>query len=469
VRIAVIGAGVAGLGASLSIARGGHDVVLLERDATPLPHTPDEAFEWQRRGAPQVRHSHAFLARLRNLLRDRLPDVRDELLGAGAIELRWSDFLPDTIDDSSPKPGDDDLALICCRRTTFEWVLRRAAAHTDRVDLRDGTIVTGLVTDGGNGVPRVIGVSTDHGDVDADVVLDATGRPSKLPEMLRAIGVRIDEKKSPSGIVYLSRFYRLRDDATPPDSLPLNGGDLVYLKYAVFRADNDTFSVTLAYATDDADMRTLRDRGRFDSATQAIPAIRAWMDPRVSEPISGVHYMGNLINRVRRTVVHDDVRVHGLHAIGDSAVCTNPLYGRGCALGLAHGVLFADALREHGDDAHAIAMAFAEATEDELVPWYAASVDSDDAAMKLARGEELDGPHAWARTILSDGLLPATQVDADVSRAWFRTFNLLAKPDALLTNERVVQRALEFYNDRDSRPAPEPLGPPRDEFLGAIA
>jgi len=60
-------------------------------------------------------------------------------------------------------------------------------------------------------------------------------------------------------------------------------------------------------------------------------------------------------------------------------------------------------------------------------------------------------------------------VDADVSRAWFRTFNLLAKPDALLTNERVIQRALEFYNDRDSRPAPEPLGPPREEFLEAIA
>ena len=287
--------------------------------------------------------------------------------------------------------------------------------------------------------------------------------------MLRAIGVRVDEKKSTSGIVYLSRFFRMRDGADPPDPQPLNGGDIVYLKYAIFRADNRTFSITLAYATADPDMRTLREPGRFDAATNAIPAIHAWMDPTISEPISGVHYMGNLINRVRRTVVHDEVRVLGLHAIGDSAVCTNPLYGRGCALGLAHGAMFADALSDHGDDAHALARAFAQATETELVPWYLASVDSDAAAIKLARGEELDGQHAWARTILSDGLLPATQVDADVSRAWFRTFNLLAKPDALLTNERVIQRALEFYNDRDSRPAPEPLGPPREEFLEAIA
>src|SRR5438046_9247995 len=115
-RIVIVGAGVAGLGAALLLARESHDVVLLERDETPLPNTPDEAFGWQRRGAPQVRHSHAFLARLRNLLRDRLPDVRDDLLRAGATELRWSDFLPETIDDPSPRPGDEDLALICCRR-----------------------------------------------------------------------------------------------------------------------------------------------------------------------------------------------------------------------------------------------------------------------------------------------------------------------------------------------------------------
>lgn len=467
-RVAIIGAGVAGLGAALALARDGHDVVLLERDATPLPNTPDEAFEWKRRGAPQVRHSHAFLARLRNLLRDRLPDVRDELLKAGATELHWSQFLPDTIADPSPKPGDEDLALVCCRRTTFEWVLRRAAMHTERVDVRDGVIVTGFLSRG-NDVPRVTGVTTDHGDIVADVVLDATGRPSKLPEMLRAIGVHLEEKKSTSGIVYLSRFYRMRDGATEPNPQPLNGGDLVYLKYAVFRADNRTFSVTLAYSTDDPDMRTLRQRGRFDAAAQAVPGIKVWVDPEISQPISSVNYMGNLINRVRRTVVDGDVRVLGLHALGDAAVCTNPLYGRGCALGLVHGVLFADALREHGSDERALALGFADATEDQLVPWYAASVESDAAAIKLARGEELDGQHAWARTILSDGLLPATQVDADVSRAWFRTFNLLAKPDALLTNERVVQRALEFYNDRDSRPAPEPLGPPREEFLEAIA
>src|SRR3979409_1852387 len=101
-RIVITGAGVAGLVAPLFLARDGHDVVLLERDATPLPETADAAFTWDRKGAAQVRHPHAFLGLLRNLLRDDLPDVLADLIAAGAHEVRWQDFAPDTLDDRSP-------------------------------------------------------------------------------------------------------------------------------------------------------------------------------------------------------------------------------------------------------------------------------------------------------------------------------------------------------------------------------
>src|ERR1700704_6683067 len=123
-RVVVIGAGVAGLGSALALSRQGHEVVVLERDRTPLPHDPDEAFQWDRRGAPQVRHSHALLARLRNLLRDRYPDVLEALYAAGVTDWPLTVKPPPTIDDSSPQPGDEDLVMLACRRTTFEWVLR---------------------------------------------------------------------------------------------------------------------------------------------------------------------------------------------------------------------------------------------------------------------------------------------------------------------------------------------------------
>lgn len=466
-RVAIIGAGVSGLSSALALARDGHDVVALERDATPLPSTPDEAFDWKRRGAPQFRHSHAFLARMRNVLRDRLPDVRDDLMAAGATEVAWADMLTDTIEDPSPKAGDEDLAMICCRRTTFEWVVRRAALRTDRVQLRDGVTVDGLLSTNGTGPQRITGVVTSHGDVHADVVLDATGRPSRMPEMLREIGLHLRETKSPTGIVYLSRFYRLRDDATVPNAQAFNGADLGYLKFAVFRGDNRTFSVTLAYATDDQDMRALRDRGRFDAATKLIPMIAPWVDPDVSEPISGVQYMGRLINRVRHFVEDSEPVVLGLLGVGDASVCTNPLYGRGCSLGLLHGVLFADAVRET-DDLCELAGAFDRATQRELVPWYAASKQQDAVSMAVHRGEELSDFDAYVRSLVMDGVFPASRVNADVSRAWFRTFNLLTPPDGLLTNPDVMRVVLEAWEQRETREKPAPSGPPREDFLEAI-
>ena len=159
-RIAIIGGSVAGLSGALFLARAGHEVVVLERDAMPLPATPLEAFEsWDRRGAPQVRHSHAFLARLRNLLRDRAPDLLAALLAAGAEELRYADLLPPTMADRAPRPGDDDLVMLACRRLTFEWVLRKLALGEPRIRFRDGAEVVALRSAGAAaGVPRVDGV-----------------------------------------------------------------------------------------------------------------------------------------------------------------------------------------------------------------------------------------------------------------------------------------------------------------------
>ena len=147
-NVVVVGGGVAGLAAALSLARQGRAVTVLERDATPLPADPEEAFGWDRRGAPQVRHSHAFLARLHSLLRDHYPDVLEALLAAGATEQRFGQHLPPTMVGFELEPGDEDLVMLCCRRTTFEWVLRRAVLAEGRVDLRTGAAVRGLVSAG---------------------------------------------------------------------------------------------------------------------------------------------------------------------------------------------------------------------------------------------------------------------------------------------------------------------------------
>jgi 2-polyprenyl-6-methoxyphenol hydroxylase-like FAD-dependent oxidoreductase len=485
-RIVVVGAGVAGLGAGLALGRAGHDVTVLERDATPLPPDPDAAFWWDRRGAPQVRHSHAFLARLRNLLRDRHPDVLEALLDAGATELRFMEGMPETIEDRSPRPGDEDLVALACRRTTFEWVLRKAALTSPGVSLLDGVVADGLAaTDDASGLRRATGVHlADARTIDSDLVVLAGGRRGDVPRWFEAIGApTVGEEDEDTGIVYWSRFYRLTGDA-PATEGPI-GADLGYLKFAVFQGDNGTFSVTLATPNEDAALRALTSPARFDAAAAAMQPITPWLAPGVSEAITEVHPMARLRNRIRRFIVDDRPAALGVVAIGDAHTCTNPLYGRGCSLGMVHAELLADAVADHEVFGDAFHLAFEAATAEHIEPWYRAAVTQDRAQRAEAhrlllesRGEVPepaqgdDDPELvqrqFMRSVLRDGLLPALRTDATVFRAFLRGFNLLDSPESLMQDTEVMAKVLEAYQARDERQPEPPLGPDRAELLALI-
>ena len=58
-RAVVVGAGIGGLAAAMALSRLGHDVLLLERDDTPMPDDIEAAFQRNRRGAPLRFHSNA--------------------------------------------------------------------------------------------------------------------------------------------------------------------------------------------------------------------------------------------------------------------------------------------------------------------------------------------------------------------------------------------------------------------------
>jgi 2-polyprenyl-6-methoxyphenol hydroxylase-like FAD-dependent oxidoreductase len=478
-RVVVVGAGVGGLGAALALGRDGHDVTVLERDATPLPASADEAFAWDRRGAPQVRHSHAFLARLRNLLRDRFPDVLDGLLAAGASELRFAELLPPAMADRSPRPGDDDLVALACRRTTFEWVLRRSVLAAPGVRLLDGAAVDGLVAEPG-AVPLVTGVAATvagaPAPVPADLVVVATGRRSGLPGWFAAAGLdTVAEDEEDTGIVYFSRFYRLAEGADPPAGDALVAVDLGYLKFAVFAGDNRTFSVTLATGADDAALRSLLlEPAAFDATVLALPLAAPWLEGGRAEPLTAVQVMARLVNRRRRFVRPDGRPIAaGVAAVGDAHTCTNPLYGRGCSLAMVQAVLLADAVAATDGDPVATAVAYEEASEREVGPWYRAAVYQD-RANRLAADEAGDragdGDDALSfRSLLRDGVLPAARTDPDVFRAFVRTFNLLALPDDLMTDAALAGRVLAAWQDRHSRPPEPPLGPKRDALLAVLA
>src|SRR5919199_1024925 len=84
--VAVLGAGAAGLATALALARTGHRVTLVERDAVE-DTSPEGAFDWSRRGIAHFLQPHQFLPRGRKELRPPLPEVSAMLPAAGAEEV----------------------------------------------------------------------------------------------------------------------------------------------------------------------------------------------------------------------------------------------------------------------------------------------------------------------------------------------------------------------------------------------
>lgn len=299
-RVVVIGAGVGGLAAALALSRSGNRVTILERDDTPMPDDVESAFAWDRRGAPQVRHPHVFLARLHRVLRDRFPDVLANLLAAGVEPRSMLEVV-----GAAASPGDDELTVLPCRRATYEWVLRRSVLAHPLVELRVGVGVAGVLAESSaDGRPRVTGVRLEGGtEVHADVVVASTGRRSDLASWLGPLGIELIETESDTGIVYLSRFYRLLGDATVP---PFAGGRRAGMGFGVIAADRGVYSTTLTVDPEDRELRThLKDPARYDATLRLLPELSMLPAPEHVEPITPVHAMAGLINRLRRFTSDD--------------------------------------------------------------------------------------------------------------------------------------------------------------------
>src|SRR4029077_5185686 len=148
-RIAIAGGSAAGLFAALLLARAGHDVVVLERDRLePAADVESAAAVAFRPSAPQIVQPHLIMARCRQLLIERLPDVYAGMLAAGVAETPLRTQMPDTLADTASRPGDEDLMPVMTRRSTVDWVLGRAAVAEPRVEVRYGVKVAGLLTAG---------------------------------------------------------------------------------------------------------------------------------------------------------------------------------------------------------------------------------------------------------------------------------------------------------------------------------
>ncbi len=472
-HVLVAGGGIAGLGAALALGGAARRVTILDRDPPPPEGSAETVFsDWERRGATQLRHSHAFLGRLTSLIRDRYPDLMAELLAEGMRLFGFRDGLPAPLaKDYVPAPGDEDLKLLFSRRTTLELIVRRYAARLPGVEFIADTGVRGLLVRRDGNRIALEGLKVERAgaleEMRAEIVVDACGRNTLFPEWLRAEGVVVREEASPCGILYYTRHYKLRDgqDDPPRDGAP-GGADLGYIKFGVFVADNRHFSVTLAVPEIESGLRTAVIRPeKFDAACMAMPGAAKWVDPKRSEPVSRVYAMGELQNVWRHYLLHGEPQVLGFFALGDAAIRTNPLYGRGCASGVVEAHLLRSALDSSGDPVERARQYDRDLTE-AMRPYYDSMVRLDLQAIRRAAHERdptyRPGYRArMAKSFTEEALMPAQRGDIEVSRALSRAFHMLDEPTAFLKRPAVMARILSHWTMSKAEKERRGLYPPK--------
>jgi 2-polyprenyl-6-methoxyphenol hydroxylase-like FAD-dependent oxidoreductase len=441
-HVVVIGSGPTGLLAGAALARRGHDVVSVDRDPGPAGPSGPSGTEWRRRGVMQFEHAHGFRSQVGRVLHAEWPAAYDAWLARGATPI-----------DMDASPSDPADRVVLSRRSTFERALRSAAARHPGLALRAGH-VDGLVLERG----RVLGVSVDGTEVRADLVVDASGRASRIgPVGASGRSARPDAQvEGDCGLAYIDRTYRLLPSAEPgPTNTPIGYmGEFDGYQCLLFVHERGHFSVVLARPTADAALADLRHRQAFEVACAAIPALGEWTDPSRSVPSSEVMVGGAL-----RNVYRSQGRLAGLVAVGDAVATTTPTRGRGVAMAY---VQVEELLRllDDGAEAATVAEPFDAWCATNVEPWVADHVAIDGGMVRRWQGEDID----LGRPLTSDLIAAALPAEPMIGPYAGGYFAMTALPETLRPAEPLARAVYES----GWRPPYSP-GPTRDELVEVVA
>jgi 2-polyprenyl-6-methoxyphenol hydroxylase-like FAD-dependent oxidoreductase len=220
-HVVVLGASMAGLLAARVLADHYQHVTIVERDELP-------PIGQHRKGVPHGRHLHALHARGREILDELFPDFTAEATAAGAVggdllaNLRWQ------FPDAQLRQQDAGLPLLFASRPFLEGHVRERVLGLPQVKVLERCSVAGLlVAPDGREVTgaRVNDAEGQLMEIEADLVVDATGRGSRTPLWLSELGYQAPaQDKVEVGLGYSSRTYRLRPGALGHDQMLLTVG-----------------------------------------------------------------------------------------------------------------------------------------------------------------------------------------------------------------------------------------------------
>lgn len=434
-RTVVVGAGPAGMFTAIALARRGRDVTLVDRDPGPPPRG-----EWRRRGVMQFHHAHSYRGQVVDGMNAEMPDVLDALVSAGAEVVMAA--------------GDPSrAAALRCRRVVFERELRGCVAAEPRVQMLAAHVDEVVAHRG-----RATGVRVGDTVLEADLVVDASGRTGRFVTALRGRGVRVD-----CGATYAGRQYRLRVDADPGPTNSVAGLSLSFAGYAavVFLHDNRTFTVTVVHSGANDRLHRLRHEAVFEAAVRAIPAVSDWVDPRRSAPMTSVLPGGRLHNSYHGNLGDAGAPVlTGLISVGDAVCATTPLAGRGVALAFLQARELVRLLDHDAGDIRGVTTEFDVWCERHIKPWFTDHMHCDAERVRRWSGHDVD----LTRALPSDLIVAAAEADPRLNHIVAPYVTMDALPASLAPAE---PRAREIYAG-GWRPTPA-AGPTRDEFIAVVS
>jgi len=348
----VIGHSIAGLSCARFLSRSCRTVIVIERDELAGGGAA-------RPGVPQARHAHVILDRGRRELEHYFPGFERRMVERGAqlIDpgLEFAARGPSGWNPRHPSGAQ----MICATRDLTDATLRELAGPLDNVEVRARTEVKELRIERGRVVGAVV-QGRDRGGVEAleaDLIVDASGRGSKLPALLDQAGIAPPEETViDSGTWYATRWFQAR----PGHAL----SEACWWKAAIITPTPAGAGALLIPIEGDRWIVSIASVGagqlRVDDASY-LDVLRSLPSPiiaeAVGEPVTPVYGYRATVNRMRH-FERWTTPVAGLVAVGDAACALNPIHGQGVACTLVCARLLEAAIAHEGVQSPTLAARF---------------------------------------------------------------------------------------------------------------